>query len=141
MSALQPQSSSSRLADLLRAVVDEIVRHAEIDREFGDRLLAVLKAEVNKGGKRRHREMPIASHRGRRAPGVLDPFRIHAEGWDGLEPALAALTVDQLKDIVAEHGMDPSKLAMKWKTPQRLIDLILATVSERSGKGDAFRRP
>lgn len=76
---------------------------------------------------------------GRRAAGVLDPFAVDQEGEGVLRARLAALSLDELKDIVAEHGMDPSKLAMKWKKPDRLADLIATTVRERLHKGDAFR--
>lgn len=76
---------------------------------------------------------------GRRAAGVLDPFAVDRQGEGVLRARLAALSLDELKDIVAEHGMDPSKLAMKWKKPERLIDLITATVHDRLHKGDAFR--
>lgn len=78
---------------------------------------------------------------GRRAAPVLDPFVVHREaGADGLRQQLSQLTVEQLKDIVAEHGMDRDKLAMKWKTSDRLIERITTTVVSRSQKGDVFRR-
>jgi hypothetical protein len=76
----------------------------------------------------------------RRAPGVVDPFAVFADaGEDGIRRSLAQLSIEQLKDIVAEHGMDRSKLAMKWKTSDRFVELILETVATRSRKGDAFR--
>jgi hypothetical protein len=78
---------------------------------------------------------------GRRAAPVLDPFVIHREaGPDSLRQSLGQLSLEQLKDIIAEHGMDRDKLAMKWKTPDRLIDRITTTVSSRAQKGDVFRR-
>jgi len=49
------------------------------------------------------------------------------------------LNIEQLKDMVAEHGMDQAKLAMKWRTSDRLVDLIASTVAARARKGDAFR--
>ena len=52
---------------------------------------------------------------------------------------LGELSLDQLKDVVAEHGMDPSRLAIRWKTPARLIDLIATTVRDGAEKGDVFR--
>ncbi|NNC27860.1 hypothetical protein HKM21_01060 [Longimicrobium terrae] len=82
---------------------------------------------------------PARKRTGRRAAGVLDPFAVDQEGDGVLRARLAALSLDELKDIVAEHGMDPSKLAMKWKKPDRLVDLIATTVRERLHKGDAFR--
>ena len=42
--------------------------------------------------------------------------------------------------MIAEHGMDRDKLAMKWKTPDRLIERIVDTVRSRSAKGDVFLR-
>lgn len=64
---------------------------------------------------------------------------VSTHGEPALRARLGELSVDQLKDVVAEHGMDPSKLAMRWKTPGKLIDLIAPTVRDRSEKGDAFR--
>lgn len=52
---------------------------------------------------------------------------------------LSPLTEKELKDIVADYGMDPSKLAMKWRDKERLIQLILDTSFRRASKGDAFR--
>ena len=40
---------------------------------------------------------------------------------------------------MADYRMDPSKLAMKWKDRERVIDHIVATAVERGQKGDAFR--
>ena len=34
--------------------------------------------------------------------------------------------------------MDRAKLAMKWQTPERLIDLIVNQTAIRSRKGEAF---
>ncbi|MFG2683889.1 hypothetical protein ACGFYH_34245, partial [Streptomyces sp. NPDC048392] len=49
------------------------------------------------------------------------------------------LTLEQLRDIIAEHGMDHDRLAMKWKDPQRVIDRIVERVESRTAKGAAFR--
>jgi len=57
----------------------------------------------------------------------------------GLRERLATLSLDQLRDIVAEYRVEPYTLAMKWKTPSRLIDLIADTIEQRSRKGEAFR--
>lgn len=78
---------------------------------------------------------------GRRAPGPFNPFDVFAEaGRSGLERRLSHCTVEELKDIIAEHGMDRDRLAMKWKTPERLISRVVETVEARAAKGDAFRR-
>lgn len=72
---------------------------------------------------------------------MLDPFAAYAAGKERLRESLAALNVEQLKDIVAGYSMDSARLALKWKTPERLIDLIVSTVETRLKKGDAFRAP
>jgi hypothetical protein len=46
-----------------------------------------------------------------------------------------------LRDIVAEHGMDNDRLAMKWKDSARVIDRIVERVASRLAKGPAFRAP
>ncbi|MBZ5515173.1 MAG: hypothetical protein LAN62_10120 [Acidobacteriia bacterium] len=80
-----------------------------------------------------------ARRAGRRPAGVVDPFTIYTEGESALRRKLEELDLDRLKDIIAEHGMDSSKLAMKWKSRERLVQLIVKTVHERAQKGDAFR--
>ncbi len=75
----------------------------------------------------------------RRSPGVIDPFAVFTEGGEiGLRERLA-LSLEQLRDIVAEHGMDHDRLAMKWKDRQRVADRIVDRVAARMTKGSAFR--
>jgi hypothetical protein len=77
--------------------------------------------------------------RNRRTLSVLDPVQLAQESEQSLREQLALLTIEQLKDIVADHGMDPSKLVMKWKTPERIANHIVEMAVSRSRKGDAFR--
>jgi hypothetical protein len=131
------------LVPQLRALFDAIVAEAERSPAFARRLqdaLAGLAAATAPAAKPPKAASAAAPKRGgRRAPSALDPFAAYAEGEPTLRARLGELSVDQLKDIVAEHGMDPSKLAMRWKTPGKLIDLIATTVRDRAEKGDAFR--
>jgi hypothetical protein len=114
----------------LKRLFETILAEAAANPTFAQRLSAALAD---------NREVPRRHRPGRRKPGVVDPFALYSHGEEPLRHALGSLGVEQLKDIVAEHGMDLSKLAMKWKTPERLIDLIATTVRTRSQKGDAFR--
>lgn len=77
----------------------------------------------------------------RRKAGRFDPMAVHRERPADLGRCLGELSVDELKDIIAEHGMDRTKLAMKWKDKPRLVELIVSTVESRAQKGDAFRAP
>lgn len=80
------------------------------------------------------------SRSNRRAPGPFDPFVIFAGGGsDALRTRLDQLSLEQLRDIVAEHGMDTDRLAMRWKDRERVIGRILERVEARSAKGSAFR--
>lgn len=115
----------------LRAAFLEILDEAEANPTFARNLERALGAT--------NAESARAPRRGaRRAPGVLDPFAIYSDGEQALRDALGRLSVEELKDIVAEHGMDQSKLAMKWKSTDRLMDFIITTVGSRARKGRAF---
>lgn len=85
-------------------------------------------------------EVPKVRRTGRRAPGVIDPFAIYSDTDEqGLRARLASLDLEQLRDIVAEHGMDHDRLAMKWKDQHRVINRIVEKVVARTSKGSAFR--
>ncbi len=118
----------------LKRLLDTVIEETDKNPAFAERIAAAL------GSQQVHSNRDTPPKRpGRRSPGVLDPFAVFSRGEGALRQQLAALTIDQLKDIVAEHGMDPSKLALKWRTKDRLVDLIATTVRNRTGKGDAFR--
>lgn len=119
------------LADNLR----DFARRCEDDPDLAEQVCMALRgSEQAESSSSRRRG-------GRRAPGPLNPFDVYIEqGRDALIDRLGNCSVDELKDVIAEHGMDRDRLAMKWKTPQRLIDRIVETVEARAFKGDAFRR-
>lgn len=75
----------------------------------------------------------------RRSKAVVDPFGLLSVGEEHLRAELAKLNLEQLKDIVAEYGMDTARLALKWKSRERLVDFIVTTVAARNRKGDVFR--
>jgi hypothetical protein len=107
---------------------------AEIDPVL-DRDPALARRVVE--GLRKAKASPKSSNR--RAPAAIDPFAIHRADPSALRPALQTLDIEQLKDIVSQYAMDPRKLALKWRTSDRLIDLITEVVDQRSRKGEAFR--
>ncbi|HEX8754028.1 MAG TPA: hypothetical protein VF731_11500 [Solirubrobacterales bacterium] len=81
-----------------------------------------------------------ARRTGRRNRAKLDPFEAFKEGGENvLRDRLRNLNLEQLKDVVAQYGMDPNRLAMKWKSSERLADHIVGFVKARSQKGSAFK--
>lgn len=122
-------------ATQLKRLFALIVAEVEGNPELAGRISQVFEPKL-----RATPSGPAARRAGRRSPGALDPIHVMQQaGADELSSRLRALTVEQLKDIVAEQSMDSSKLAMKWKTADRLIDLIMRASRDRLSKGDAFR--
>lgn len=131
---------SSLLEKIFREIVAEVDRNAGLAERIRDALGPAVKSSSARARPSGRSGGAATKPRTRRAPGPFDPFLVgRSEGIAALRSKLSTLTVDQLKDIVAEHAMDPSRLALRWKVPQRLIDLIVETVVGRSSKGDAFR--
>ncbi len=116
------------LASVFREVLNEIRTNAD----FRDRISHALGISDNITA-------PKDTRPHRRKPGPFDPMTVYRREPASLRGRLEVLTTDELKDMIAEHGMDRSKLAMKWKENGRLIDLIITTVESRAMKGDAFR--
>jgi hypothetical protein len=109
-------------------LIDQAVTEAARDPDFGRAL-------------RRAVDDAIPKKRSRREPAAIDVFAAYTRGGETeLRHALAPLAIDQLKDVVAEHRMDRSQLAMKWRTPGRLVELIVAQTISRAHKGEAFTR-
>lgn len=77
----------------------------------------------------------------RRPPALIDPVQLVRQGEAGLREALSPLSLDELRDVVAEYGMDTSRLVMKWTARERVIDRIVELSLTRAHKGDAFRKP
>jgi hypothetical protein len=108
-------------------LIEQAVAETARDPEFGRAL-------------RRAVDDAIPKRRSRRKPAAIDVFVSYGSGGEAeLRHALAALTVEQLKDVVAQHRMDRAQLAMKWRTPERLIELIVAQTISRAHKGEAFK--
>jgi len=96
-----------------------------------DALFKILSTKSPSGSKKQRRS---------RSASVFDPVELyHQKGEKHLREQLQPLEVKQLKDIIAEHGMDSSRRAMRWKKHDRLLEFIVQTASCRARKGDAFR--
>jgi hypothetical protein len=140
-------SIRERLAQLCEIVADEAERNSAFRRRLEEALspqqtgLPVIREDRVREPKPRDSRpvTDIARKGGRRTPAVLDPLGLARQGEDVLRKELSLLDLEQLKDVVAEYGMDPGKLVMKWKDPMRIIERIVELSLARSTKGDAFR--
>jgi hypothetical protein len=119
-----------KLHDLLKVILEE----ADRNEQFREKLEAVLVAGspaatgiLGKGKSARRKKAP------------LDPVEVARKGEEGLRATLSTLDLEQLRDVVAQYGMDPSKLVMKWKDKARVIDRIVEVSLDRAMKGSAFR--
>jgi hypothetical protein len=128
----------------LTAIFDAVLREAENNHAFS----AELERALGVGAHDLTQTAPCDPERpfdgtrkrsNRRAKAVLDPFSLLSVGESHLRSELAKLNLDQLRDIVAEYGMDTSRLALKWKSTERLVDFLVSTVVARNRKGDVFR--
>jgi hypothetical protein len=120
--------------DRLRKVFSLLLAAVRKDEKLAAEIDALLGFEKRPPGA----SVPSGS-RHRRKPAVFDPFEVYEQGESTLRSRLGELDLEALKDIVAEHGMDPGKLVLKWKTKERILEHILVTVQARSKRGDAFR--
>lgn len=125
------KSLKNKLTKLLNIIVDE----AGNNPEFAAKLEAVFNPAEGTA-----KSEPKQS-RSKRNPAVLDPFEIAlGQGMEALEGVLLSLNIDQLKDIIAQYGMNQDKLAMKWRKKEKCMERILEKTRDRTTKGDAFRK-
>ena len=124
--------------------IREVTEEAKRNPEFAERLRAVLeppaqtRRRTGKSRKQAH-SSNAARPANRRPAAVLDPIALAQQGEEVLRAELLPLTLDQLKDIVADYGMDQKKLVMKWQSSARVIERIVEVSISRAHKGEAFR--
>lgn len=136
-------SLRNTLNRLMRVVIEEAERNPYFEAALQDALGSApskrkqTKAEISGQGK----DGESKRGRNRRNPAAFDPVQVVRDGELVLRSALEKLSLEQLRDIVAEYGMDPGRLVMKWNTPERVIDRVVEMSIARAHKGSAFRKP
>ena len=130
----------------LNALVREVLAEADANADFRDRLSAALGTDAKAPGKTRGDgeqagNPPRKRASNRRTPASVDPVQLAREGEPVLREALAKLDIEQLRDVVADYGMDPGKLVMKWRDADRIVERIVEVARGRAQKGSAFRNP
>lgn len=120
----------------MKALFSVIMDEAERNEEFANKICTIFNGESVETKNKSDSGEKRSSNR--RDKAVLDPIKMAGEGTLTKE-ILEKLSEKELKDIIADYGMDSSKLAMKWKDRERIIQLIMDTAMRRASKGDAFR--
>ena len=116
---MSERQSIAKLVSMLRGLADVL----ENDPSLASQLLS----SVDKSTKRRTRLR-------------FDLYKLFEEGGRNLlQVELGKLDVITLRAIVRENGLDPSKLAEKWRTKERLVSFIITSVEERSKMGQVFQ--
>jgi hypothetical protein len=125
----------------MRVVAEEAERNPDFRQrvEIALNLADRTKTQTDESDQRRSSLTANQRSKNRRPPPVIDPVEAARAGENVLRSTLAKLSLDQLRDIVAEYGMDPGKLVLKWKASDRVIDRIVEISMARAQKGDAFR--
>ena len=76
----------------------------------------------------------------RRQPSPIDPYAIAArDGVEGLRGELQRLDIEQLKDTIAEYGMNYDGRAMGWKDHHRFVERVIEKTDFGTMQGNAFR--
>jgi hypothetical protein len=130
------------LTAIATIVADEAARNPAFRSRIED-ALGVNAPEVKAANKSLVANKPLVEEKrrgGRRTAALLDPVDLAKHGEGELRTKLSGLDLERLLDVVAEFGMDPGKLVMKWKDRERIIDRIVEIALARSTKGDAFRQ-
>jgi hypothetical protein len=125
------------LLDLARVVADQAERDPVFAKQIAAALGLIDRPDASSATVKRSTD--TARPRNRRPAAMLDPIELARNGEAALRSGLAPLTLEQLKDIVADYGMDSGKLVMKWKDADRVVDRIVELALARAQKGDAFR--
>jgi hypothetical protein len=128
------------LKQRLSALVSAIIEETQKNKSFRENVEHALGINTSTGASQPWPVGKTRQKKGRRTPALHDPVELARQGGEGeLRAKISELTLDQLRDIVAQYGMDPGKLVMKWKDINRVIDRIVEVSLARSTKGDAFR--
>lgn len=129
------------LNNFFRVIVDEAERNPQFARKLESALSSSNRvSKSDKESSRRNVSTGTNRPANRRPPAVINPITIAKRGEQALRDELALLNLDQLKDIVADYGMDKDRLVMKWRTSSRVVDRIVEVSLRRAHKGEAFRQ-
>ncbi|WP_066908079.1 hypothetical protein [Millisia brevis] len=139
--------ASPQAGALLNSVLQVVAEEAARTPRFAKALVAAAQSAVA-GGEAAGPPSPAPAPRKRaparakvvRQPGAFDPFVVYREsGPQELERRLVGLTIDQLRDIIAEQEIDTHKETSRKRSQKVLVDWTVERVRALAEKGSAFR--
>ena len=132
---------TEKTKEIIHGIASAIIEESCINEEFSNKIELLISGVTEEISHEKKEKVVLSGGRpaNRRDPAVIDPIAMVVENELELVKKLNSLTDKELKDIIADYGMDTSRLAMKWKDKNRLIMLILDVSRRRAAKGDAFR--
>lgn len=130
---------SNILKRLYHVIADEIKKNAKFDNKLNEALCFDDKHSITKNTEKEAQDSSISRRpKNRRNAAAVDPIQTVKEGQNVLREKLNSLTLEQLRDIVAEYGMDSANKVMRWKDITKVITHIVDYSDQRAQKGNAF---
>lgn len=115
----------------LKKLFDIILEESENNESFKKKLEDLFEPKVDIKTEKKSKN--------KREPAVLDPINLAEKDINDLKIKLEELDIEKLKDIVSDYRLDSSRLVMKWKVKERIIEHIIKSALSRAEKGDVFR--
>ncbi|MDQ1200486.1 hypothetical protein [Rhodococcus sp. SORGH_AS_0303] len=138
--------TATLLTRLFQVIADEAVRTPR----FATAVTAALAVTAGSGGggesdgpvvpKPQKRQRATPAKKVGRQPGMFDPFEVlKVSGEEELFEKLSQLTVDQLRDIIAEQEIDTRKEAARKRSAGPIVVWTVERVKALASKGSVFR--
>ena len=106
------QGAERKIAELLRMLADQVEKNPDLLR---------------------------TKQRPDRTAPEINPFDLASRGGESLlREELGRLDTPALKLLIRAHGFDSSRLAERWKSRPRLIELIIRRTMALNSKGNVF---
>lgn len=141
VAAVDP-ATSRVLSDLFRVVAEEAARTPRFAKALSAALAAPSGSNVEPAPLAPVRPTRRAPAKAKpvRAPGAFDPFSVLREsGEEVLTEKLSALSIDQVRDIIAEQEIDSHKESGRKRKAEVLVAWTAERVRALASKGSAFR--
>ncbi|WP_072804244.1 hypothetical protein [Rhodococcoides yunnanense] len=146
---LKLSSTDATAATLLTKLFQVVAEEAARTPRFAKALATAFVVAPAEGGeqvavvappKAPARKRAPAAKKVAREPGLFDPFVVLRDsGEDALAQKLSELTLDQLRDIIAEQEIDTRRETGRKRSPEVIAVWTVDRVKALASKGSVFR--